>query len=217
MKKPINIIIQFNINFNSFMENYEKNYFKKICLDSIRRKLDIPKSDNLKKNGTFKRGLYYTVENDLRYTRIKIQTLLWKTASGKRIYISVFPSFIVKYNKVFTNLIEFISNNVGKEESVFNYIKDSGTLLECEDILIKSCERVNKVVTEKKFTSLLNAKYTETFNSPITAINFVHYREINLKFKGIFFLVTVAKICAEAMILKDGTLSYLNEFFKFLR
>ena len=58
--------------------------------------------------------------SDLNYAIIKIQTLLWETASGQKIYISVFPSFIVKYNKISTDLIEFISTNVGRGEKNYN-------------------------------------------------------------------------------------------------
>jgi hypothetical protein len=155
--------------------------------------------------------------NNLVYTRIEIQTLLWETASGQKIYISVFPSFVVKYNKISTDLIEFISTNVGKGENVFNYIEDSGNLLECEDILIRSCQRVNKTVECKKFAALLNAKYTETFNSTLKCIKFNDYIKINLKFKEIFLLLLTATVCSEAFILKGGSLSYLNEFFEFLR
>ncbi|MFD3156693.1 hypothetical protein ACFIJ5_07505 [Haloimpatiens sp. FM7330] len=106
------------------MKDYEKKYLKGICLRSIRKELNIPKSDKLKKNGTFERGIYYTVENDLKYSRIKIQTLLWQHASGEKEYISIFPSFVVKYNKVSTDLIEYISTNVRKGESVFDYIEE---------------------------------------------------------------------------------------------
>lgn len=155
--------------------------------------------------------------SDLNYAIIKIQTLLWETASGQKIYISVFPSFIVKYNKISTDLIEFISTNVGRGENVFNYIEDSGNLLECEDILIRSCQRVNNSVECKKFAALLNAKYTETFNTTIKCIKFNEYKRSNLRFNDTFLLLITARICSEASILQGGSLSYLNEFFEFLR
>lgn len=185
--------------------------------DSIRKELNIPESDKLKKNGTFKRGVYYVDGNDLRYHKIEIQTLLWETASGEKRYISVFPSFVIKYNKVSTDLVELISTNVGKDENVFDYIEDSGDLLECEDILIRSCERVEHAVVSKKLTALLSAKYTETFNSTISFIDFVDYKKISLKFKDTYVLLTVTNICFKSLILKGDSLSYLNEFFKFLR
>jgi len=157
------------------------------------------------------------VGKDLTYTRIKIQTLLWKAASGEKIYISVFPSFVVKYNKTSTDLIEFISTNVGKDENIYNYIEDSGNLLECEDILIRSCQRVNKTVECKKFAALLNAKYTEAFNITLNCIKFNDYIAINLRFKETYMLLLTATVCSEAFILQGDSLSYLNEFFKFLR
>lgn len=200
-----------------FFKEYEEKYFKGICKASIRKELNIPGSDKLKKNGTFKRGIYYTVENDLNYADIRIQTMLWTKASGEKIYISIFPSFAIKYNKVSTDLIEFISTNVRKDESVFKYIDDSGNLLECEDILIRSCDRVDKAVACKKFTALINAKYTEIFNSILCPINFAAYMELTLRFKDIFVLLKTAEICFETMILIGDSLSRLNELFKFLR
>lgn len=199
------------------MKIIKKKYFSGICKDSIREELNIPDSDKLKKNGTFERGIYYEVGRDLRYSRIKIQTLLWQTASGEKKYISVFPSFIIKYNKVSTDLIELISTNVGKDEDVFDYIEDSGNLLECEDILVRSCERVERAVMSKRLSALLSAKYTETFNSIISFIDFDNYMKLNLKFIETYVLLVVANICSKSLILNGTSLSYLNEFFKFLR
>lgn len=216
-KNHNNIIIQINVNCNSFCKDYQEKYFMAICKNSIRKELSIPDSDKLKKNGTFERGLYYEVGSDLRYSRVKIQTLLWQTACGEKKYISVFPSFIIKYNKVSTDLIELISTNVGKDEIVFKYIDDSGDLLECEDILVRSCDRVEYAVLSKRLAALLSARYTETFNSTISFIDFVHYKEINLRFRETYLLITAANICFEAQILHGASLSCLNEFFKFLR
>lgn len=213
----MNIIIKISINFNTFYKDFQESYFKGILKDSIRKDLNIPDSDKLKKNGTFERGLYYEVGSDLRCSRIKIQTLLWQTACGEKKYISVFPSFIVKYNKVSTDLIELISTNVRKDENVFKYIDDSGDLLECEDILIRSCERVDYAILSKRFTALLSAKYTETFNSTISLIDFVNYKQSNLKFKETCMFIAIANTCFKSEILHGASLSYLNEFFKFLR
>lgn len=205
------------MNFNNFPENYKKNYFNSICKDSIRKELNIPDSDKLKMNGTFERGIYYEVGMDLRYSRIKIQTLLWKTASGENKYISVFPSFIIKYNKVSTSLIELISSNVGKDENIFNYINDSGNLLECEDILVRSCQRVEFAIMSKRLAALLSAKYTETFNSIISFMDFAKHKEIKFKFIETYMLIVIANICTKSLILNGASLSHLNEFFKFLR
>lgn len=168
-------------------------------------------------NGTFERGIYYEVGMDLRYSRIKIQTLLWQTASGEKEYISVFPSFIIKYNKVSTSLIELISTNVGKDESVFDYIEDSGDLLECEDMLVRSCQRVEFAIMSKRLAALLSAKYTEAFNSTISSMNFATYKKLNLKFMETHILIVIATICTKSLILNGANLSHLNELFKFLR
>jgi hypothetical protein len=129
----------------------------------------------------------------------------------------VFPSFIIKYNKVSTDLIELISTNVGKDENVYSYIDDSSNLLECEDILARSCERVEYAVLSKRLTALLGAKYTETFNNTVSFIDWVDYKKLNLKFKETYVLLTAANICFKALILDGDSLSYLNGFFKFLR
>ncbi len=101
-KTTKNIIIQIDINYNHFEEEYE-SFFIYLDTDDLRREANIPETDHLKKNGAFVRGIYYLHNNDLKYTRIKIQKLQWITiVDGKetRIYISVFPSFVIKYNKV---------------------------------------------------------------------------------------------------------------------
>jgi len=213
----MNIIIHFDINYNMFLQEYEKKYFKGIYKGLIRKELNIPESDKLKKNGTFERGLFYIIEKNLNYTKINIQTMLWEKASGEKVYISIFPSFAIKYNKVSTDLIEFISTNVRKDESIFRYIDDSGNLLECEDILINSCDRVETSVAYRKFATLLSAKYTDIFNSVLCPVNFVEYRELTLRFKDVFILLKTAKICFETMILTGYSLASLNELFKFLK
>jgi len=149
--------------------------------------------------------------------RIKVQTLLWETASGEKKYISVFPSFVIKYNKVATDLIELISTNVGKDENIFDYIDDSGNLLDCEDLLVRSCQRVENSVMSKRLAALLSAKYTEVFNSTVRFIDFSTYMTLKLRFEEIYLLLVTANICSKSLILNGASLSYLNEFFKFLR
>jgi hypothetical protein len=82
---------------------------------------------------------------------------------------------------------------------------------------VKSCERVENAVLSKKLAALLSAKYTETFNNTNSFINFTDYKKLVLRFKEIYVLLTVANICFKSLILNGDSLSYLNEFFKFLR
>lgn len=183
----------------------------------VHKELNILPSDKLKKNGTFTRGIYFSAGNTLKYKRIKIQTMLWVKSTGERKYISIFPSFIIKYNRVSCDLIEFISSNVGKDENVFDYIEDAEDLIECEDILIHSCEKVNRACCTRKFSALLNARYTDVFNLPIEIAKGIAENINTLVFKNINLLLEIAYICHESCILKGPTLSSLNELFKFLR
>lgn len=199
------------------MSDYTNNYLKVNLKDFVRGELNIPASDKLKKNGTFERGLYYKINSYLEYKRVNIQTMLWTTSSGRSFYISIFPSFIIKYNKVATNLIEFISTNVRKGESIFNYIEDADSLIECEDILSRSCERVNSACYLKKFDALLNSKYTTIFNTPVKIPKEETNKFNTYSFMQIVILLSVANICSKTGILKGSCLSSLNEVFKFLR
>ena len=205
-----------NIDFNSFNESYN-DFIKNISKQSIRKELNIPESDKLKRNGTFERWLYYSDDGILKKQRIKIQTFLWTSATGVKKYISAFPSFIIKYNKVSADLIEFISTNVGKDENVFNYIDDPECLVENEDILINACEKVDKACKTKGFTALINARYTKIFSTPmlITPISKVYSK--TLRFKHTAMLLVAGEICFETGILNGLGLSILNVVFKFLR
>ncbi|WP_139376074.1 hypothetical protein, partial [Clostridium oryzae] len=135
MRKSYNNLIHLKQIYSSIITNYCDFIHKGF----VRKELGIPESDKLKKNGTFKRDLYFLDGTEVRYARVKIQTLLWTKADGNKVYISVFPSNIIKYNKADTNLIEFISRNVKEGESVFDYVNDSENCLDSEDILIRSC------------------------------------------------------------------------------
>ncbi len=170
ISKPIeNIIIQVNINYNHFEEEYE-NFLVYLDTDDLRKEANIPETDHLKKNGTFERGIYYLHNGNLKYTRIKIQKLQWTTiVDGKetRIYISVFPSFIIKYNKVSADSIEYISNNCRKGEDIFTVNNDPVCILSSEDLLHKACQKVNEACIQRNYASILNTRYTEIYEIPI--------------------------------------------------
>lgn len=144
---------------------------------------------------------------------MKIQTFLWTSKDGAKKYISVFPDFIIKYNKVSTELIEFISINVGKGESVFNYIDNPECLVENEDILVRACEKVNRACETLGFAAQLNARYTNVFSAAIK----IPTIPIILKFKHTVMLLAAGVICFETGIIQGFSLSYLNAVFKFLR
>lgn len=171
----------------------------------------------MKKNGTFKRGIFFLLDGVLTYKRIRIQTLLWSKASGERVYISIFPSNVIKYNKVDTGLIEFISTNVREGEDVFKHVDDSLNTLDCEDMLINSCERVERSCVSRRLSALLCSRFTETFNETIKVMNFSDYLNMNCRFKEIYLLLKTARHCNEYGVLKSSNLSSLNLIFKFLR
>jgi len=184
---------------------------------SVRKELDIPESDKLKRNGTFRRWLFYLDGDVLKQSKVKIQTLLWTDEIGNKMYISVFPNFIIKYNVATTDLIEFISTNVRKGDDIFKYIEDPENLVESEDILIRACQKVDTACKNKSIAAQLSAKYTTMFfvSLSITLLN-NHNLSLQL-FKNTCVLIEVSKICCECGILKSASLSHLNDTFKFLR
>ena len=210
------IVTQFNINFNSFDESYS-NFIKNICLVDVRKELNIPESDKLKRNGTFSRWLYYRDGDVLKQSRVKIQTLLWTDENGNEKYISVFPNFIIKYNVATTDLIEFISTNVRKGDDIFKYIEDPQNLIESEDVIIRACQKVDTACENKGIAAQLSAKYTTMFfvSLVITLLN-NHNLSLQL-FKNTCVLLEVSRICFQCGILKSASLSHLNATFKFLR
>jgi len=184
---------------------------------AVRKELNIPESDKLKKNGTFSRWLFYLDRGVLKQSRVKIQTLLWTDGIGNKKYISVFPNFIIKYNVATTDLIEFISTNVGRGEDIFKYIEDPDNLVESEDVLIRACQKVDKACESKGIAAQLSAKYTTMFSASL-GISLLNNHNLSLKlFKNTCVLLEISRICLECDIFKDSSLSHLNATFKFLR
>lgn len=143
--------------------------------------------------------------------------MLWSKASGERSYISIFPSNVIKYNKVDTGLIEFISNNLKEGEYVFQHVDNSGDTIDCDDILTRSCYRVERSCMSRSLSALLSSRFTEILNKTIEVGSFSEYLKIKLKFRQIYLLLKTASICYEFGILIDASLSSLNLIFKFLR
>lgn len=187
-------------------------------LDELRKEAKIPKADKLKKNGCFERGIYYTVDGNLEYSRIRIQKLQ-QTAiiegEEKKIYISVFPSFIIKYGRVSVDTIELIGKNIRKGEDIFTVIDDSGCRLSSEDPLDRACERLNSVCVQNNYSSILNTLYTEVYDSPISFLELINTLD-TYRYPAVFELYRTGQIfIAEAG--EYGVLSTLNRIFKFLR
>ncbi len=218
ISKPIkNIIIQFDINYNHFEEEYEI-FLGKLDIDDLRKEANISETDHLKKNGTYERGIYYLHNNNLQYARIKIQKLQWTTGideEEKKIYLSVFPSFIIKYNKVSVDTIEHISKNTRKGEDIFTVINDSECILSSEDLLHRTCQKVNDTCTQKNYASILNTKYTKVYDIPISFLKL--FDEVyNYRYPASYELYRTGDIFI-GEVAENGVLSNLNRIFKFLR
>ncbi|MFW6270846.1 MAG: hypothetical protein ACOC4G_12295 [Bacillota bacterium] len=209
--KPINIILQVHINYNNFLKDYQKNYLDKIDKEAIRKQLNIPDGDYLKKNGGWQRTLYYNINRVLQHSRVRIQKLEWTTKTGDSHYISVWPNFIIKYNPVATDLIELISSNIRKDEDIFTCIKDPDCLLDCEDLLSYSTQRVNQACIEKNYSAVLNANYTRIY---ATGIKLPDFNWKSFRYPDVFLLVNLG---VSSYGNDKRILSHLNYRFKFLR
>lgn len=218
ISKPIkNIIIQFDINYNQFEEDYEV-FLGNLDTDGLRKELQIPETDHLKKNGTFNRDIYYLHNNNLQYSRIRIQKLQWTTIiNGKEVkkYISVFPSFVIKYNKVSANAIEHISNRCRKGEDIFTVINDPECILLSEDLLHRSCQKVNEACIQRNYASILNARYTEVYEVSISFPELLD-KISDYRYAASYELYRVGKVF-NGKIAEYGVLAGLNRLFKFLR
>lgn len=180
-------------------------------IDELRKLLDLAPDVKLKKNGTFPRKLYYTVDGKLTSREIPIQKLHLTFPNRTTKYISVFPSFIIKYNKVSADLIERISKIIRKGEDIFSAIQDPQNVLPSEDLLHRSCQRVNVTCEEKSLAAVLNARYTEIYGYPVRLDT---YEETSFRYPAIYVLYRTGEIyTGEA----KGVLVHLNKLFQFLR
>ena len=210
--KPFNYIMEADIDCGNFEDSYNQKYLKAIdstMMGLIQAHFDIPYTDKLKKNGTFKRNLIFTVGTDLKLMIVRIQTLLWTTASGEKHYISVFPNFIIKYNPLTTPLIELISSNVRKDEDIFNHLNDPENLFDSETELAHSCLRVELACKNKMFAAILNSRLTNAFNT-IARIELPK----NARYPEICTLIAMAKLFFASPV--QSVLTLANKYFHFL-
>ncbi|MDO8686455.1 MAG: hypothetical protein Q7J78_07285 [Clostridiales bacterium] len=127
----------------------------------------------LKLNGTFGRWLYLLDESDRLYmVRYRVQTALWSNPeTGIDTYVSIFPNFIKQYCQPCLHLLEHISCHVGKGEDIFRHIDDPEGLLTCEDRFAGIMKRLEGDCANANYPALLNSRYTEVYNKPITVSN----------------------------------------------
>ena len=215
VKKPINIILHVEINYNSFDEDYQNNFLDKIDLEEIKNDLDIPDTDTLTFNGGWDRDFYYSVNGIIYCTEIYIRKLNWSTEDGENHYISVWPSIVIKYNPLSTDLIEDLGKKVRKGEDILlnEHIEDPDFILECEDLIHLYCHLVDYTCQDNDFTASLNSKYTKIHN---TFLNVSIDREFfeNCRYPNIYLLHKTGQAFQGS---SDNVLSYLNKFFGFLR
>lgn len=102
-------------------------------------------------------------------TRYRIQTALWcNPVTGRETYVSIFPNFIKHYCQPCLHLLEHISCRVGKGEDILRHIDDPEGLVTCEDRFARIMGRLEKDCTNANYPALLNSRYTEVYNIPIT-------------------------------------------------
>jgi hypothetical protein len=204
------------MNYKCFEEEYEK-FLANLDLNDLRKEKSIPETDYLKKNGTYERGLYYLLKKNLKYTRIRIQKLQWVTmvdGEEKKIYLSVFPSFVIKYNKLSADLIENISKKTRKGEDIFTVIADPDCLLPSEDLLHRACQKVDNTCRNNNYISILVYLYTVATIAGLINIPALIVEIELLRYPAIYQLY----INGQLFIGKDErVLATLNRILKFLR
>jgi len=215
MKKPINIILQVKVNYNSFEKDYQNNFLDQINLDKIKDDLDIADIDRLIFNGGWYRKFYYLVDNILHKTDIFIRKLNCITKNGENHYISVWPQIVIKYNPLSVDLIEYMAINVRKGEDIFlnKHINDPDFILDCEDLLHYYCLRTETACELNNFSASLNAAYTKNYNQVLNV--FVNQKLfINMRYPEIYLLHKTGQAYQGS---SSMVLSYLNLVFEFLR
>jgi hypothetical protein len=132
--------------------------------------LGLSEDVRLKLNGSFGRWLNLLDENDRLYmVRYRIQTALWRNPeTGSDTYVSIFPNFIKRYCQPCLHLLEHISYHVGKGEDILRYIDDPEGLVSCEDRFAGIMKRLESDCSNANYPALLNSRYTEVYNRPIT-------------------------------------------------
>lgn len=167
------IELPFKCSPEEFEKIYQEEYKGKISHGFIRSGLGLKEGVKIKLNGTFKRWLYLLDEEDNLYKVLyRIQTALWTDSeTGKDIYVSVFPNFIKRYCQPCLHVLEYISCQVRKGEDIFWHIDDPAGLLTCEDRIVRVMRRLEEDCGRENFSALLNAKYTQVYNRPITVFS----------------------------------------------
>lgn len=193
------------ISIDNFEEEYNNKYLKGLNKFEILKLLNLDPSTPIKKNGTWSRGLTVMQLSTLNHFRVKIQKFEWRDSNNKPHYVSIFPSFILKYNPIHADLIEYIASNLKKNEDIFNLVDDNQSILDSEDLLIRGCYSAERNLSSLNIFKKLIITYTEQFNeliapklSTITSI---------YKFPYLYCIILVSSCLYKN---KSSTLSNLN-------
>jgi len=185
-------------------------------LDELADEYNVPETDRLIFHGGWYRDFYYLKDkNTLCYSKIYIRTIMWIDKNGNSNYISLWPDFVIKYNPLSADLIEYLVTNIKRGENIFlgNYIKDPDQLLDCEDLIHSFCQIVNLACRDNNYAALIAAHYTQGYNTIISLGD-----ESNLLDKYRYFFVFILyKTGSAYMGSKKRVLSFLNRKLKFLR
>jgi hypothetical protein len=197
------IFIEMSI--DNFEEEYNNKYLKSLNKFEILRLLNLDPSTPIKKNGTWSRNLIVMKFSTLNQFRVKIQKFEWRDSNNKPHYVSVFPSFIFKYNPVHADLIEHIASNLKKDENIFNFVDDNQSILDSGDLLINGCYSAQRNLSKLNIFEKLIITYTEKFNeliAPILSITTHIY-----KFPHLYCIILISSCLYKT---KSNTSSNLN-------
>lgn len=200
------MILPCDINFNRFDEEYENKYFNKISNSFVLNSLGLDESTKIKRNGTWTRTFIFVINGNLVSKRIRIQKMLWYDACGHAHYISVFPSFIIKYCPLSSFLLDFVISNVKAGEDILNYINDPDQAIDCEDPVASACSNLEKRCINNGYLPIVAHMYTSIFNklSPASA-------GFNARFPKLYSLFTISNFCFGT---SSGVFSRLNASIK---
>lgn len=168
------IILHCEIDFNNFEKDYVEKYLNAITYAFVCEKLALKGSTKVKKNGYWTRTFIYILNGKIVKIKVKIQKMVWYDEDGTEHYVSVFPSFIIRYCKISTDLIDALSKCVGKDEDILNHIDDPDNAIDCEDPIAKALENMEKRCISNNYDIELSSRYVFLDNSfSRTAIDFI--------------------------------------------
>ncbi len=205
------IVIEVELPCNSNPNNfYDELYKNRITHGFIRNELGFPEDIKIKLNGTFTRDLCYLDDkSNVCKINFKIQTAAWMNAErGKWQYVSIFPCFIKKYCPLSLHLLENVSSRAGKDDKIFDHIDDPEKLFDSEDPIVRPLVRFEKEFKISNPSALLNSRYVQMGNQPIT----LDACGIALRrFKKVYELILTARVFFG---IETGVLSLTNSIFR---